>query len=744
MSWGGSLQRLTFLLGVLTGLACFETGGDARAQDSIAVLQYTEGDLKRAAAAVESELKSTLDLGRIAQENVPELVIPLDSASDPKSDFQGVLDYLETSSKQKVRLAARVPQGGIRIQAPPPGIQIRHPQGAPQMEVQLQSLPAEAQIRGIQVGYLVTDAEGKDQFIPLPAGSGSENQSIPSADLDIKIHQAKVLAQFDLPESGTAVRLSSLKPEVLPESLSVDLKLPQTLQLQLKQAESGKVTVELNEFAMGLIESQAEQKTREAILAKVNELSSQRQEDLRALVQQKIDGVRGNFSVSRQLRLPLEGESAKALQATISSIESRNLKKSPVVSIDTDSAQNAKSQGLAILDELTQTFQLASPEKFELVALGKEKKEGPLYLSTRLGLLHAFLANVTHDWDHFIKLSGLDPKNKKDQEAIRSLRNWKEDLLDHLTSRKSHDELARFLEKWGRDSGSSDHHMMNLWLQKMSPAIRKFIENGGLNRAGLIEANGRVHDILVQSRLQKTAILMIDESATRLRDQVIAISGTLNTLHSKLPMPIPGCRAEDLTGKPQEGLQVSSSLRAVNQLAQRMHQDGTLGLMLSKQAGLKLLEPPHISPGRRNKDAKPPSPPVGLKDGIFTLKAKIDKDGDEFEVEIVGRLAPENGGKAMSLSILEIESLHHNAGFLETIFPVTLLFKVLPIALFGQSFVEGKLEEKIAKGENKLIFDLPEKMTQAGFLIHGFEIDPQNLDQFSAKIGPSPIGAQPE
>lgn len=718
--------------------------------NSLAVIQYTPGDLDRAAKAVESKLRSSVDFGRLIQEKVPETLIPLAGSEE----LQGVLDLLETSAGQPVRLAVRVPQGGVQLKTGVTELQVLHQRGSPRMDLQLKTSPSEVQVSGIQVGYLLQDSSGEDRFVPLSDGTGNQAQAIPSAQMNLKVQEAKLNAQFNLPERGTDIRLASVQPEIRSENLDLKLELPKTLNLELTQGApgqsgSGKIKVELNEQAMALIQEQAEKKTRETLLSKANELTQDQQKKIQETAHQQIESFRTQFSLARQLRLPMESESKKAADKILASIASRKRNNDPTqLSLLPESSElvaAGNAQALSVLRELTQTFKLASPEAFEMMGPDQTSKETPLYLSTRLAVLHTFMANVTQDWDHFIRFSGLDPKNKADKETLKKLKSLKEDLLDHLSSRKSHAELARFIEVWGGTDGRGEHHRIDLWLQLMAPTVERFVKNGGLRRPELLNTNEQIHDLLLRSKLQKTATLQIDEDGTRLRDQVIAIEGTLSTLNSKIQMPIPGCDPRLLTGSaaPQDAMQISTSLSAVNALAKRLYDEGTLELMLAKQPGIKLLEAPQIIAGKRDKNAKPGSLPQGLKDGIFTLKAKIEAKDEEFDVEVVGRLAPENGGKSMSLEILEVQSLDHNPGFLKTIFPVTLLFKVLPIALFGQSFVDGMLDEKKAKGENKLVFDIPDSISSAGFLIQGFETDPDHLDRMSAVIGSTPLRGGP-
>jgi hypothetical protein len=753
MSWGGPFSNLNTLIALISAQSLF-MGAPVWAQQvsqatagsgapSIAVIQYTPSDLDRAAKVAESRIRSSIDLGRMAQDQIPESLIRLEGSEA----LQEVLDLLETQSGQSVQLAVRVPRGGVQLKSGVTGLQVLHQRGSPRLDLQVKTEPSEVQVRGIQVGYLVKDSEGQEQFVALTDGTGAQNREIPAAQLDLKVQEAKLSAQIDLPERGTDIRLASVQPEVRPEHVDLKIQLPTALNLELTQGTkgqsgSGKIKIELNEQAMALIQEQAEKKTLETLLLKANELTQEQQKKIREKAQEEIEKFRAQFSLARELRLPMESETRKATQQILAGLAAR--KSSPPL-LPEDAVTAGNSQALAVLRELTQTFSLASPEKFEMMGPEQTSKESPLYLSTRLAILHTFMANLTQDWDHFIRFSGLDPKNKTDKEKIKKLKSLKEDLLDHLGSRKSHEDLARFIEVWGGTDGRDEHHHIDLWLKLMAPTIESFIKNGGLRRSDLLETNHKIHDILLRSRLQKTATIQINEDGTRLRDQVIALQGSLSTLNSKIQMPIPGCDSRLLTGKEaeSEAMRISTSLSAVNALAKRLHEEGTLELMLAKQPGIKLLEAPQITAGKRDKNAKPGALPLGLKDGVFTLKAKIEAQDEEFDIEVVGRLAPEKGGKSMSLEILEVQSLDHNPGFLKTIFPVTLLFKVLPIALFGQSFVDGMLDDKKAKGENKLVFDIPESISSAGFLIQGFETDPEHLDRMSAIIGPGTPGGRP-
>jgi len=752
MSWGSSYSKLISLAAVLLAPGVVispalwaqqaaQSPGSA-GSPSIAVIHYTPSDLDRAAQVAESRIRSSIDLGKMAQDQIPESLIRLEGSPE----LQEVLDLLETQSGQSVQLAVRVPRGGVQIKSGVTGLQVLHQRGSPRLDLQVKTEPSEVQVRGIQVGYLVKDSEGKDQFVALSDGTGEQNREIPAAQLDLKVQEAKLSAQIDLPERGTEIRLASVQPEILSENVDLKIQLPQTMNLELTQGTagqpgSGKIKVELNEQAMALIQEQAEKKTREALLSKVNELTQDQQNKIREKAQEEIQKFRAQFSLARELRLPMESETRKATQQILAGLATR--KPSPPQSDEAVAAGN--SQALAVLRELTQTFSLASPEKFEMMGPEQTSKDGPLYLSTRLAILHAFMANLTQDWDHFVRFSGLDPKSQGAKEQITYLKRLKDDLLKQLGSRNSPEELARFIEVSGGSDGRIKHDLMDRWLDLMAPTIENFIKNGGLRRSDLLETNHQIHDILLRSKLQKTATIQIDENGTRLRDQVIALQGSLSTLNSKIQMPIPGCDSRLLTGKESDSdaMRISTSLSAVNALAKRLHEEGTLELMLAKQPGIKLLEAPQIIAGKRDKNAKPGSLPQGLKDGIFTLNAKIEAKDEEFDIKVVGRLAPEKGGKAMSLEILEVQDLDHNPGFLKTIFPVTLLFKVLPIALFGQSFVDGMLDEKKAKGENKLVFDIPESISSAGFLIQGFETDPEHLDRMSAVIGSGASGGRP-
>jgi hypothetical protein len=679
MSWGASFRSLFLLPGLLILVPPWPPARGqqppARKPLPLATVTFSQEDLDGAAPMLQARLREEMAKAtRKEKSKARQIPIP----APPGSVLQKILSKLQMESGEPMQLEVRIPEGGIAVELGAPQVKLNHSRGSPDLNVGIQIQETVARASGIQIGL-----RRGEEFLPLSNGK----ELLPAIDAKVTIPSATATARVNLPERGTAIKVGEITSAPLtPKDFDVSIPLPPSLTFSFQQEGGGTADITLNENTMTLIRQAAEQSTQKELANTLPKVIDEKHQEIVRDVNSRINEFRSRFSMAGSLRTATDEKLSTEVQAIRAAVQQRSpLGRKPEL-IPEESRKDSASTTLATLDTLVNSFELAPFKP------GAET-------GVRLPLLQAMVQNLMSDRDHFARVLELDPKNKGDQAVLDKLESYRRTLLS-------------------TDAASSlNRPTFDAVLAGLLPRLREFVDEGGVEAKALAETGNALHWALIKSRLGVLTSPELSEDATRLREQVIGIGETLAELRRPELLQSPSCAEQSSPQEPG----VRTSLDTLNALLARMHEEGTLNLMMARKDGVRLLGAPMVQPGWKDEKS---GKMIGAEQGEFTLQARLDTDHGEFETSIRAKAAPTSDGTGIVIQVKDIDEFDYNASTAEMVIPVLGWLWAGLKDLVGPSKAADALENARRVGKDRIVIDLKSQLDVAGKRLHSIGFDP--------------------
>ncbi len=714
MSVRGASFSFFFAFGLLlaTAAARGAPGDPPQGGPGIAI-KYSDADYASLATLVEARLNSDTELksgiNQKIREQTPEIQQVIQPDLLPPSLLKQALRSMQLPDGSSPTFVVRIPPRSLQLDYKMLAPEITHQAGSSRLDVTVPFEKIQVSLDEVEVGML-TDPKDPKSFKPIR--TDQKGSTFEAAKATLTIQQPSIHLVADLPEKGTGITITEIKPVYSDSQVGLELQIPTiqgTLTTGNTPGQQGSIRIKVKEPVMQKVELAAAGAVRNALLTQVAtpERINQLEEKLVVAANNGFTAARKHFAVEAGLRLSMDAESMRSVAALDAMIEGRAKRREARPAAPSD---YQKAEARALWTALKQNLSEVPPTPEEL---RKPLPGGQPSRSTRLMLLDSFVRNMTADWDHFTAAARLTPEEQK--QAKRSLRR----LRDHFDGTDREDEIekmeGRSPEKWGWISSEFD---------EIAPFLQRMIESpSGLQGREVQEVNSALLATLIGAKAEKAARISIDEANTDLRNNLIALELGLNRINNPAEFnPIAGCQISSSslgTRGSSSGPSLIGTLDVFNSTAKQVLEDETLRGIFATQ-NLKFREPPVMEgiPGTSR----------------FRIKAKIHETSHNIKADVIvgGEIVPSTTTPgAMEIRFDKIEEFDQKIGFWDIVNPLALIGRSLP-ALFG--IPAHIAENKFEKSKDRMKLTIPlQALDQLGMQPQGFVFKTASDFEFSLR-----------
>lgn len=417
-------------------------------------IKYSDADYASVAGMVQERLNSDTEfksgINNKIREQIPEIQQVIKPDLLPPSLLKEGIRSFRLPDGSAPTFVVRIQPHSLQLDYKMNAPEVTHAPGSSRMDVTVSFEKVQISLDQVEIGVL-SDPNDPKSFKPIK--TDSKGSTFEAAKATLTIQQPSIHLAAELPERGTGVTFTEVKPVYSDSQVGLELQLPAiagTLTTGNPNGQQGTIKIKVKEQAMQKIELAAAGAVRETLLTKVAtpERINQLEETLVTAANNSFNGARRHFAVEVGLRLTMDAESMRSIASLDSRIEGRAKRRDANSMTPSD---YPRAEARALMAALKQNLSEVppTPDELRMVSQGGQPSR-----STRLMLLDSYVRNLTADWEHFVAAARLTESEQK--AAKRSLRRLKNlfDGTDREDELKSLEGTSP--EKWGRISAEFD------------------------------------------------------------------------------------------------------------------------------------------------------------------------------------------------------------------------------------------------------------------------------------------------